>query len=171
MRMLLGFTVMLHGKLKWKTEMLIDTETCRENHQQFISRIIESEVVWGLLGHRGFADCDSNEADAAVIMFWSDRAYATRVQQHFFREYEPQEVSLFDFLFHWLPGMAADGVLAGTNWTADLIGLEFASDELQNTILSVMNPEQARKYKTRLEGEVKQQPPRQQHLKYENGQT
>jgi hypothetical protein len=93
-------------------------------------------------------------------MFWSDRAYASRARQQSFPEYEPAEISLFDFLFRWLPGMAADGVLAGTNWTGDLVGLEFAPNELQETILSAMGPVRAENYKARLKSQLKQQPPR-----------
>jgi hypothetical protein len=135
--------------------MLRDVAACRENHERFISRVLASQVVWGLKAARGFADCDSNESDGPVLMFWSDRAYATRVRQQSFPEYEPEEITLFDFLFRWLPGMAKDGVLAGTNWPGDLVGLEIAPMELRETILSVMPPEQFQEYKARLDAGLK----------------
>jgi hypothetical protein len=128
--------------------------TCRENHNRFLQRVVKSEVVWGLRGPNGFADCDSNDSNTVVLMFWSDRGYAARVRQQSFPEFEPAEISLFDFLFRWLPGMAKDGVLAGTNWTGDLVGLEFDPTELQEEILTTIAPDQCRKFKARFESEL-----------------
>lgn len=47
--------------------MLRDAETCRDNHRPFRDRVIKSDVVWGLQGPDGFADCDSNDTDAAAV--------------------------------------------------------------------------------------------------------
>src|SRR5580765_3449386 len=94
-----------------------DTATCMENHKRFVSRIVESGTVWGLKGDRGWAFAESNDcADVSVLLFWSDEAYARRAQQEI-PGHAPAQISLFDFLFRWLPGMSGDGVLAGTNWT------------------------------------------------------
>jgi hypothetical protein len=134
--------------------MLHDEAACRENHERFIARVLESEIVWGLRGPTGFADCDSNDVDKVVLMFWSDRAYASRVRQQSFPEFEPAEVSLLDFLFRWLPGMARDDVLVGTNWTGDLAGLEFDPAQLQGDLVAAMSPEQFQKLKARLEAEL-----------------
>src|SRR5688572_15034426 len=105
--------------------MLHDAATIRANHERFVARVAEKEIVWGLASPRGFAVCPSNEdEERTVLMFWSDRAYASRVKQSAFAEYEPAEITLFDFLFRWLSGMEQDGVLAGTNFNGDLAGLE-----------------------------------------------
>jgi hypothetical protein len=50
-------------------------------------------------------------------------------------------MSLFDFMYRWLPGMSRDGVLAGPNWTGDLSGLELDPFELRQAIESAMSPE------------------------------
>ncbi len=67
-------------------------------------------------------------------MFWSDRAYAKRVRDNGFGDCQETPMNLFDFLYRWLPGMSGDGVLAGTNWTGDLIGIEITPYELRKEI-------------------------------------
>jgi hypothetical protein len=64
--------------------MIRDTAACRDNHERFLDRVVKSETVWGLRGPSGFADCDSNDSDSVVLMFWSDRGYAARVRQQSF---------------------------------------------------------------------------------------
>jgi hypothetical protein len=118
---------------------------------------LESEVVWGLSGKHGFAECDSNDSDRPVLIFWSDRGYASRVRQQSYPDYKPSEISLFDFLFRWLPGMEGDKVLVGTNWTGDLVGLEFEPRSLQEEMISEMAPARWQAYKTQLASELTQQ--------------
>jgi hypothetical protein len=70
--------------------MLHDSATIQANHERFVSRVADSEVVWGLEAPTGFAVCPSNDDDERqVIMFWSDSGYASRVKQIHFPEYEP----------------------------------------------------------------------------------
>ena len=76
-----------------------------------------------------------------MIVFWSDRAYAERAQKSEFPEYTPVEISLFDFLFRWLPGMSGDGLLAGANWNSQMIGIESDPEELQDQITDQMPKE------------------------------
>lgn len=58
-------------------------------------------------------------------------------------------MSLFDFLFRWLPGMSGDGVLVGPNWNQELIGLELDPFELRKTIEAALSPEQAMAHLTK----------------------
>ena len=104
---------------------LLDRATCDDNHDRFIRRIIESETVWYLQHTDGVANSVSNEdEETTILMFWSDIAYAKRVRNNGFEDYQERSMDLFEFLYRWLPGMSGDGVLAGTNWTGDLIGCE-----------------------------------------------
>ena len=132
-----------------------DAETCKENHGRFVQRVVESEIVFGLKGPKGWAVCDSNDVDGrSVLLFWSDAPYATRVRDLAFNGYEVASMTLFDFLFRWLSGMRRDGVSVGTNWTADLVGLEVAPIELTDEITAKMNPEMRSTYQDSLAASV-----------------
>ena len=113
----------------------LDRATCDDNHDRFIMRIIESETVWYLQHPDGVANSVSNEdEETTILLFWSDKAYAKRVQNNGFEDYQETSMDLFDFLYRWLPGMSGDGVLAGTNWTGDLIGIEINPFDLRKEI-------------------------------------
>ncbi len=137
--------------------MLHDSATIQANHERFVSRMAESEVVWGLQAPSGFAVCPSNDEKRHVLMFWSDRGCASRVKQNHFPEYEPVEISLFDFLFRWLSRMEGDGMLAGTNWNGDLAGREVEPGELRDHMLDAMGQDRVRQYLDRLRAALKQQ--------------
>jgi hypothetical protein len=138
--------------------MLHDSATIQANHERFVSRVVESEVVWGLQAPTGLAVCPSNDQEERqVLMFWSDRGYASRAKQNHFPEYEPVEISLFDFLFRWLSGMLRDGVLAGTNWNGDLAGREIEPGQLRDQLLDAMGKDRVQRYSERLRVALKQQ--------------
>jgi hypothetical protein len=135
-----------------------DTAACQENHTRFIKRIIQSETVWYLSCPNGTATCESNDfEDADVLLFWSDKAYAKRAKKSEFNEYEVSSMSLFDFLFRWLTGMTEDGLFAGTNWTGDLVGLEFDPEDLKNEIEDKMGKEMIGNYIEELKRQLDKQ--------------
>jgi hypothetical protein len=124
-----------------------DAATCQENHNRFVRRVVETEIVWTLSNQTGVAQVESNEDDddnpSDVLLFWSDEAYARRTKQLTHPEYDPSTIPLFDFLYRWLPGMSRDKVEAATNWTGDLVGFEHDPYELRLEIEASLNPEQA----------------------------
>jgi Protein of unknown function (DUF2750) len=132
--------------------MLVDTATVQENHDRFVRRVLKHESVWGIRNERGFQGCGSNEdEERTILLFWSDTAYARRAVVHGYGDCEPAEISLFDFLFRWLPGLADDGLLVGTNYTAQLHGLEFEPLELREELIGAMSEEQIDRYQRRLD--------------------
>lgn len=128
-----------------------DTATCKDNHERFVRRVVECGQVWGLKGDNGWAFAESNEnEETSVLLFWSDEPYARRAQSEF-TEYTPATISLFDFLYRWLPGMTRDGLLVGTNWTGDLVGIETDPFNLREEIEAKLSPELTAQYKTKYE--------------------
>ena len=110
--------------------MFRNTADCEADSKRFITRCLASELVWHLTSGSQVAYCESNGSDASedervVLLFFSDEAYAKRAGNGHFPDYTAQSIDLFDFLYRWLPGMTTDGVLAGPNWSGDLVGLEF----------------------------------------------
>lgn len=82
-------------------------------------------------------------------MFWSDRAYAQRAIKMFDEEFSVIEMSLFDFMFRWLPGMSEDEVLVGPNWNGDLVGREKDPFKLREQIQERMPKEMIIRYDKR----------------------
>ena len=127
--------------------MLLDSATVESNFQRFIDRIIEKESVFYLGNEDGVANSVSNEdEEIIVLLFWSDRAYATRAKACFDEHFEETEMDLFDFLYRWLPGMSGDGVLVGANWNGDLVGKEIDPFELRELVEERMPPDLAAKH-------------------------
>ena len=127
--------------------MLLDSATVESNFQRFIDRIIEKESVFYLSNEDGVANSVSNEdEDTVILMFWSDRAYATRAKKCFDEHFDEVEMDLFDFLYKWLPGMSGDDVLAGPNWNGDLVGRELDPFELREEIEERMSSDLVVKY-------------------------
>jgi hypothetical protein len=118
--------------------MLQDRVTSEQNHRRFIARVVASGEVWGLKSSAGWAVCDSNENDASVMPFWSDRAYARRAAKDGWSEYVPMMIPLDRFIDAWLAGMAKDGVLVGTNWDANNCGLEVSALELAKELVATL---------------------------------
>jgi hypothetical protein len=118
--------------------------------ERFVRRVAETDEVWRLTSpETGTAMCEADagpddgddEANAAVLLFFSDRAYAERARKAHFLEHEPEAISLFDFLYRWLPGMSGDGCLAGPNWSHDLVGIEIDPFELRELLEAAMTQE------------------------------
>ena len=127
--------------------MLLDSATVENNFQRFIDRIIENESVFYLASEDGVANSVSNEdEETPILMFWSDRAYATRAKNCFDEVFNEVKMDLFDFLYRWLPGMSGDGVLAGPNWNGDLVGKEIDPFELRELIEGRMPSDLVNKY-------------------------
>lgn len=118
--------------------------TSQESHELFVKRIVESETVWALSKDNNYAYAESNKGEnpADIILFWSDKAYAERTKQIYYPDFEETTITLFNFLFRWLPGMYSENVLAGTNWTGDLVGMEYNAYELRQEIEAALSSDQ-----------------------------
>lgn len=130
--------------------MLRDSADCEADVRRFVERVAGSEVVWYLESDEGAGICESSDDDdeesenepSVVMLFFSDEAYARRCQAAQYDDHEVQSMTLFDFLFRWLPGMSDDGVLAGPNWDQELIGVEIDALDLRERIEAALTPAQ-----------------------------
>ena len=75
----------------------LNRATCDASHDRFVRRVIETENVWYLSGPDGVATSASHDdEETAILLFWSDRAYATRAKREEFAEYRERSMDLFD---------------------------------------------------------------------------
>ena len=115
--------------------MPLDLSASSSPDIKFISSIVDSETVFLLTADEGVASSVSSEDDEkTILMFWGSAEAAHRVKQNGFGEFQVDQISLFDFLYRWLPGMAEDGVWVGVNWDQDLVGSECEPLDLAEAI-------------------------------------
>jgi hypothetical protein len=103
------------------------SDDLQENLDRMVVECLENGCVWGL------QDADENWAlvgstdneSIDVIPFWSDRALAEALCNGDWDIYKPVAIEMEEFLDDWLPGMHADVLMVGVNWSADLEGQEF----------------------------------------------
>jgi len=117
--------------------MLQDHATSQESYDRFVERVLERREVYGLRSPKGWAVCPSQQEEgAAVLVFWSDRAYAARHQKEDWKDYIPTAIPFDEFIDAWLKGMHADGSLVGPNWDANLCGLEVRPIEVAKRLVT-----------------------------------
>ncbi|WP_448700413.1 DUF2750 domain-containing protein [Mucilaginibacter sp. AW1-3] len=105
--------------------MLHDTEAIETRYQLFIEQAAAAGLVWGLKNKGGFANSTSAEdEDVTVIPFWSDKALAKACARDDWKGYLPVAVPVVEFLESWCTEMAENGMLAGVNWDANMLGKE-----------------------------------------------
>ncbi|WP_154991308.1 DUF2750 domain-containing protein [Priestia megaterium] len=101
------------------------TANSKRRYANFVKRVSESTVVWGLKSEDGWCVCESNEYEKTVVMlFWSNEAYANQCAVEEWSHYKSTSIPLEEFMNNWLYGMNDDDLLVGVNWNAKLIGLE-----------------------------------------------
>ena len=104
-------------------------------HQFFLQRVLETQFIWGLQCAEGWCQAPSNHVENGRVMpFWSDRALAAACAVEEWSVYVPTPIPLADFLGDWLPGMTTAEMLAGTDWNADLIGMELPAELLRREL-------------------------------------
>jgi hypothetical protein len=112
------------------------SEEAQDNHDRFVREARASGLVWGLKSGDDWAVCESGEyEDTDVYPFWSDEASARARCADEWSVYRPASLDLDLFIDTWLAGMSEDGVLVGTNWDAELSGLEVEPEELARELL------------------------------------
>ncbi len=104
--------------------------------EQFIAKIIETELVWALEKEDGFATASSinyedDEGDPAeVLCFWSDKTFAEACAKDDWEGYTPVQIPLGDFIENWCIGMDNDLIMAGIDFDTELVGDELDPLEL-----------------------------------------
>lgn len=117
--------------------MFENTSAAKDRHRRFVERVVLSRIVWSLKGAEGWA-ATASTADATrgreVLPFWSDRASAAQCAKESWANYEATQIPLDLFIQRWLPRMAMEGCLAGTNWNAQLSGHELEPNSLRDEL-------------------------------------
>jgi hypothetical protein len=117
--------------------MLRNANAAEERHQRFVERVVLARVVWGLKNAEGWATRVSSATGTRgreVLPFWSDRNLAAQCARETWANYEATQIPLDLFIQRWLPRMAMENCLAGTNWDVHFSGYEIEPDALRDQL-------------------------------------
>lgn len=117
----------------------------RERHQVFLQRVLATGEVW-VLALAGDLDCWATAEVVLsatgrsgrvlqVVPVWSDAAGAARCVTNAWDDYQPHRVALPRFVNQALRVLDTQGVLVGTNWSAELAGGEVTALRLASELL------------------------------------
>jgi hypothetical protein len=112
----------------------------RERYQKFLQRVVAEQEVWLLRPPTGGVAITGSNDDPSrdVMLFWSARAYAQRCAVDEWAAHAPDSIPLDAFLERWLTGLHADNMLAGCDWTGQLVGLELAPETVKTDLLAAL---------------------------------
>lgn len=116
------------------------SQDIEDKYKLFIETTAASKLVWGLKDKNGWANSHSAEDEKVdVIPFWNDKAYAKACARDEWKGYLPAMIPLAEFLEGWCTEMAENGVLAGINWNANMLGTEAEALAVALDVLEQLN--------------------------------
>lgn len=110
--------------------------TVKNRHTKFVKTVCETEIVYGLKNKSGFATSssvhydDENGEPVGMVCFWAEKARAKSCIKDGWKNYEPTEIPLSEFMENWCVGMENDGLLIGTQFDQNMFGFEAEPLEL-----------------------------------------
>lgn len=75
----------------------------RERAELLVDRVLESKVIWGLMGAEGWIMVDSETQ--TCLPLWPDEASVAFWQRKDLPDSKPQAIALDEFTGTWLPGL------------------------------------------------------------------
>ncbi|NLD93388.1 MAG: DUF2750 domain-containing protein [Fibrobacter sp.] len=111
-------------------ETIDETNELELKFENFIKKVSETGIVWGLENDDGFAMSSSSEFEdedgepIELMCFWSEKKLADVCAKDEWKGYKTVQVELGDFLEHWCVGMANDGLVIGVDLDTELTGYE-----------------------------------------------
>jgi len=96
------------------------------NAENFLHQVLETKQVFALKHEQGgWASCESKDyEDTAIFLFWSTSEQAETHCVEDWKDYQPVEITLDDFINVWLQGLDKEDHMIGMNWEKGLFGLE-----------------------------------------------
>ena len=118
---------------------------------RFIDNVINNEALYMLERSDGVACCfsDDNRNDAAIL-FWSERKSAQQAQKSMLNGYDVVAISLFEFIYEWLPHLFNQGEHVVIDWQDQSVDpTRHDPSELQAKLTTKMTKEMLSTYRQR----------------------
>jgi hypothetical protein len=103
-------------------------------YEYFISRIVDTEHVWGLSSREGDWAFATDDDGTEVMAVWPHERYAASCADGPWAEDEPRPISLDDWLARWLPGLERDGHEIAVFPTGEDTGVRVTAQRLRDDL-------------------------------------
>jgi len=106
---------------------------------QFYRDVTALQEVWTVRDDKGFPSPKTSSGQRAQP-FWSTKHRAEKVISEVlaYRAFVPFRVSWRDFCEKWVPGLEADGILVGVNWSgARALGYDLPPRDVQRNVEAI----------------------------------
>ena len=108
-----------------------NNDIIQKEYQAFLQETVNFSEVWILDNEEGMACQSSLEYEGSMaVLFWSNAILAEIERDNEFENLETKSLSLFEFMFQWLPNMQEEGVICALNWNQENGGLEVEPADL-----------------------------------------
>ncbi|WP_081724602.1 DUF2750 domain-containing protein [Asticcacaulis sp. YBE204] len=111
------------------------SQSAAQAHQFFLD-VAKSNTVWTIRDKGGFPT-STNLSGETAMPFWSteNRAKIVIANVEAYQGFSPHQLTLPEFQDRWLPGMEADGLKVGLNWTGKCAtGYDLTPSEVQERL-------------------------------------
>ena len=109
--------------------------------QAFYREVSTRRVVWAIRDAEGFPAPIGGDGKRAMP-FWSLESRARRIIDTVpaYRGFEPHAIDWDAFCSRWVPGLAADGLLVGVNWSGTRAeGYDVSPNDVMRNVLAMMD--------------------------------
>ena len=106
----------------------------------FVNQVEETQQFWGLADQNGedWVVCDSAQFEETdVLPVWSSESDAKNHCVDEWQNYQPQLITLKEFMEFWVDSLNEDGVMVGINWVLEGECPEIDPIELAKTLAEV----------------------------------
>ncbi|MFJ1434472.1 DUF2750 domain-containing protein [Capnocytophaga canimorsus] len=120
--------------------MLQNSSTIDARYEHFISKVVQTQIIYTLEDKQGVAICGSNDFEldgepVPVLLFWSDKVLANACKVEEWASYDVKEIPLNEFMENWCLGMYDDEVVSGIEFDMNLFGKEESPLRLLHDLL------------------------------------
>ena len=104
-----------------------------DRYQHFVGRVADWQLVWSLKDQNGWVSAADDDGNLA-FPFWPHPDYAVACATDNWASNSPDSIEVHEFLEHWLPSMARDGVAVAVFPTPTMRGTTVPALQLQQAI-------------------------------------
>jgi hypothetical protein len=113
-----------------------DEAFVRERHRLFVEEAMRGPV-WVLATGDGLLALPAHEEDRPVSLVFGAKALARAFADQAGFDVVPEKIPRDELVNEYLPAKLEEGSLIGTNWTADLVGVEIEPQVLIDALCGV----------------------------------